>query len=144
MCYFRPMRSLLRLLLLWILIVSLPLRGIAAEIALPCTMAHTSAASPGAAPTGASVDPHATPIVRSVTQHHAGAVSAPPDLNVDNASHPASSSGHACCVCHVGVSAPPPFAVAGSLAARFAKDRVSPIVSFTGWIPSRLERPPRA
>jgi hypothetical protein len=128
------MRALVRLLLLWILILSLPLRAVGAEIALPCRMPDTSAANP------------ATKFI-GVCDHHETIRAAVPEAHpapVDKGADSAHSPRRVCCVSHVGVSAPPPLAVTVPLAAHVVRDHISPISSCIGWIPSRLERPPRA
>ena len=137
------MRSIVRLLLLCLLIVALPLRGIAAEIALPCTMAHTSAASSATERTGVSGHPGTVWSAHSGAQEHGDTPAVHPAKPSDKGVHSGHSSCRVCCVCHVGVSAPPPSATSGPLTAHFVKDRIFPISSFTGWIPPRIERPPR-
>jgi hypothetical protein len=130
--------------MLWILIVSLPVQGIAAAITSPCTMAHTSSASPDATVMD-DCDEHemTMPMAKSKAQAHASADATDQDTPCDSGSHQKHSSCRACSACYVGASAPPPFAIAGFPAEHFSTDYVSPVSSFTGWIPSRIERPPR-
>jgi len=140
------MRSIVRIVMLWILIVSLPVQGIAAAITLPCTMAHTSSSS--VSPDATVVDDcdeheMTMPMAQSKAAAHASTGTAHQDTPCDNGSHQKHSSCRACSAGYVGASAPPPFAVAAFPAEQFATDYVSPISSFTGWIPSRIERPPR-
>lgn len=115
------MRRPFRILMLWLLLASLPLQGIAAAFASPCRMAHR--------PAGAAM--------------HARASAARPDPLCGMDKHPAHKSCRGCCACHVASSAPPPFAAPGPVAPGFARDRIVPAPSSTGWIPSRIERPPR-
>lgn len=137
------MRPFVRVLMLWILIVSLPVQGIAATITSPCRMAHTTSASPEATVMD-DCDEHemAMSMTQSTAQAHAS-VAADHDMPCDSGAHQKHSSCRACSAGYIGASAPPPFAVAGLPAEQFATDSVSPISSFTGWIPSRIERPPR-
>jgi hypothetical protein len=138
------MRSIVRIVMLWILIVSLPVQGIAAAITSRCTMVHTSSASPGATVMD-DCDEHemTMPMAQSEASAHASADAAHQDTPCDNGSHQKHSSCRACSAGYVGASAPPPFAVGAFPAEQFATDYVSPISSFTGWIPARIERPPR-
>ena len=131
--------------MLWLLIVSLPVQGIAATIKLPCTMAHVSMASVGAE----SVDDCGGPgmmmsMAKPKAQEYASVSAAHQGMSCDQAGHQKHSSCRACAACCVGASAPPPFAFASLSVEHFANDTISPISSFTGWIPSRIERPPRA
>lgn len=122
--------------MLWILVVTLPLRGIAAGVALPCAIAHTSAAA------------SSTHAMGDCDHHAAHAHVDAPALHRNAPCHEKSSSSHdscrVCCAGHVGVAAPPTFGGLEPPAARVAQDTLSPVSSFTGWIPSRIERPPRA
>jgi len=138
------MRPFVRILMLWILIVSLPVQGIAAAITSPCTMVHSSSTSPDVTVMD-DCDEHemTMPMAESKAKANASADAAHQDTPCDNGSHQKHSSCRACSAGYVGASAPPPFAVAAFPAEQFATDYVSPISSFTGWIPSRIERPPR-
>jgi hypothetical protein len=127
--------------MLWILIVSLPLQGIAAAIAMPCTMAHATLTAPGIQSMEDCDEPE---MMMSKAPDHSGADVAQQQNHCDQGAHGTHSSCRACCACSVGASAPPPFAVARAPALRFENNHISPTPSFTGWIPSRIERPPRA
>ena len=127
--------------MLWLLIVSLPVQGIAAAITLPCTIAHSSIAGTGAE---SMDDCDESEMMMSKAPDHAGADVAQQHKPCDQGSHGAHSSCRACCACSVGASAPPPFTVAGAPVQNFPNGHISPTSSFTGWIPSRIERPPRA
>jgi hypothetical protein len=138
------MRSLVQIFMLWILIVSLPLRGIAAEIPLPCTMVHASADSAARAMECCDHEGMMMGMGQPAAHAHADADPAHQDTPCHNDSSPTHSSCRVCCACHVGVAVPPAFAVLDPVVAHFTENPVSPISSFTGWIPSRIERPPRA
>lgn len=131
------MRSLVRLVMLWILIVSLPVQGIAASVKLPCTMSHASAVSQAEV----SDDCHEAGMV--MTTAHVSDVSAHQDMPCDQGSHQKHSTCRACSACCVGAAAPPPFEMSVPPVEHFANDYISPTSSITGWIPSRIERPPR-
>ena len=132
------MRHLARIIVLWILIVSLPVQGFAAAIGLPCTMAHASAASAGAA----SVDDCDHADMR-MPQAQAGGDSAHQGQPCDQGGDHKHASCRACTACCVGAAAPPPFAFAGLEVHRCATHGIPSVSSFAGWIPSRIERPPR-
>jgi hypothetical protein len=139
------MRALVRILLLWTLIVSLPLRAIAAESALPCQMAHAEAVRHAAVQHIDGCDDHGTMMVAQSAPHaRADAAAARVDGPCHQASALPQSSCHACCASHVGAAAPPAFAVLALPATRVNENTIPAISSFTGWIPSRIERPPRA
>lgn len=137
------MRLLVRTLMLWILIVSLPLQGIAATIKFPCTMAHSSMASPGAESMDSCDDSDMMAMPQPKATERASSVFVHQDVPCDQGEHQKHSSCRACAACCVGASAPPPFAFASFPVAHFANDYVAPASSFAGWIPSRIERPPR-
>jgi hypothetical protein len=133
------MRPFVHILMLWILIVTLPLQAVAAAINVTCTMAHESA--PGA--TAAAFDdcgdagtamPQATEQIRGDVRPH---------MPCDQSGHHKHASCLACAGCCAGASAPPPFAFAGPYARHVAARYAHSPSSFTGWIPSRIERPPR-
>lgn len=141
------MRPLVRILMLWILIVSLPVQAIAGATALPCTMtmAHTSAASRQTAGMEGCDDPDmAVAMTRPTAQRVAGADVGHQDMPCGEDSHHKHSTCRTCSACHVGASAPPPFYIAEPAAAHFANNYIAPASSFTGWIPFRIERPPRS
>jgi hypothetical protein len=138
------MRPLVRILVLWILIASLPVQGIAAAIKFPCTMAHTSIASAGAEAMDDCDDPDMMmPSAQPTAQEHDSAVVAHQKMPCDQDGHQKHSSCPACSACSVGASAPPPVTAPNVLVEHFASDYLSPVYSFSGWIPSRIERPPR-
>jgi hypothetical protein len=138
------MFRLARILMLWMLIVSLPVQGIAGAITLPCTMAHGDAAESTAAQEDQCDDPDMSmQAEHSTAAKSAAGVTSQADAPCEKCTHKQHSSCRACTGCGVGASAPPPFAAAGSPQAHFANVYINPTSSFTGWIPSRIERPPR-
>lgn len=138
------MHSLLRNFLLWILIVSLPIRGMAGAVVLPCAMEHT----PVSTATAQSMDScdEAEMSMSAPRLHASGDTAAEPahhDLPCDKELGQKHASCRTCPACHVGTAAPPPFSLASPAAGHVANHRILPAQSFTGWIPSRIERPPR-
>lgn len=133
------MRNLVRVVVLWILVVALPAQGIAAAVALPCAIAHGAAASPGAVDDCDDVTMMPAHAERLVGDHgaHRG-------VPCDQGGDRKHSSCRACAACCAGATAPPPFAFAGLQARHVAAYYMSSVPSFTGWVPSRIERPPRA
>lgn len=134
------MSPLIRLIVLWILIVSLPIQGIAASVRLPCTMAHGSAASQSI---GVRDNCDDQAMMSAKVSHNASTAAAHNDIPCDQGSHQKHPSCSACSACCVGASAPPPLGMSFSPVEYFASDYISPNSSITGWIPSRIERPPR-
>jgi hypothetical protein len=125
--------------MLWILIVSLPAQGVAAAINITCPMAHVSAPGAGAAPLGDCNDAGMAPpqARRFVNGHpHRG-------MPCDQGGHHKYASCLACAGCCAGASAPPPFSFAGLYGQDIAERHAHAACAFTGWVPSRIERPPR-
>jgi hypothetical protein len=130
--------------MLWVMIVSLPLQGMAAAIKLPCAMAHTPAVvSASAEPMDGCDDQEmAVPVVNPKALAHAGASPAQPNMPCDKDSH--QHSCRTCPACQAAVVAPPPFVLPVLPVAHVAYDYIPPTSTFEGWIPSRIERPPRS
>ena len=138
------MRSFVRILMLWILILSLPMQGIAAAVNMPCSMAHASMASPDLEVMDGCEDHNmAIPMAQPKAEEYASNT-AHQAMPCEKDSHQKHSSCRTCCACHIGASAPPPFVLAGSPVEHFANNTQPSVSSFAGWIPSRIERPPRA
>jgi hypothetical protein len=130
--------------MLWILIVSLPLPGIAATIKCPCTMTHASMAGPATGSAdGCGDSAMRMPMAQPKAQEGAGIHVAHRNRLCDQGEHQKHSACRACSACGVAASAPPPFAFASLPVAHSANGTISPAPSFTGWIPSCIERPPR-
>jgi hypothetical protein len=132
--------------MLWILIVSLPLQGIAAVMIFPCTMsmAHTRAANSHGADMDDCDDPDMmVEMAQPKAQQDAAADVSHQDMPCGKDLHQKPSSCRTCSACYVGASAPPPVYVAEPTAAHFTNNYIRPASSFTGWIPFRIERPPR-
>lgn len=137
-CRLLDMHPVVRILTMWILIVSLSLQGSAAAISLPCTMGHSAEAGEhaGDCDESAMLSSEApqqadTEVARQEAPCHEGC----------DRHHTACQS---CSGCYLGASAPPPVAPAALTAEHSESDVTHPASSFKGWIPSRLERPPRA
>lgn len=138
------MRPWIRILMLWIMIVSLPMRGIAGAVTYSCAMTHASMANRAVASLQDCDDPEMTmPMVQPHARVHAGADIAHRDKPCDQGSCQKHSSCRACPACHVGAAAPPSIAIVEVPAASLANRSISPAPFFTGWIPSGLDRPPR-
>lgn len=126
------------------MIVSLPMQGIAAAIKLPCAMMMTHAATADSqAADMDDCDDAEMAIDQPQTVEQAGAAMDHADAPCSMDSHQKHSSCRACSACYLGASAPPPLFLAGLPTAHYTNDYLSPASSFTGWIPSRIERPPR-
>jgi len=133
------MRSLIRLVVLWILIVSLPVQGIAASVRLPCAMSHAAAVSQVEVRDGCAE----AAMVMTTAPSHASHVATHQDMPCDQGAHQKHSTCRACSACWVGASAPPPLEIAVHPVEHVANDHITPTPSMTEWIPSRIERPPR-
>jgi hypothetical protein len=133
------MRPFVHTLMLWILIVSLPAQGVAAAITITCTIAHASAPRAGAGPVDDCADSGMTP--QQAQGFVGGRVHR--GMPCDQGGHHKHASCLACTGCCAGASAPPPSLFAGLHGGRIAERCARAAPSFTGWIPSRIERPPR-
>lgn len=128
------------------MIVSMPLQGIAAAIKSPCMMlAHFAAASSQSMnmddcdDTDMMMGPGPSGAVET-----AGHAADHDDMPCYKDAHQKHASCRLCSACHTGAFAPPPFLI-GELTPTYLADHyIFPALSFTGWIPSRIERPPRA
>jgi hypothetical protein len=141
------MNRVLKTFLLWLLIAALPLQGMAAVIKASCGPRHHDMPS----------------VMMSVVEHHHDSSSAPhqhdmADMNsaadVASAANTADDSQNlkqvhktsycsACAACCVGAVAPPSVVYLVSPLARGETVAIAPLVSFTGFIPASLERPPK-
>ena len=144
------MRPLIRLVMAWILIVLLPVQAGVAAIKLPCVVMQSSAEIEdisGAGQERESMDDcDESKIMVPDASKHGAADSGHQDMPCHDemgAKHSSCRSCSACSACCTGASAPPPLAAAVPMTDHVVTDDVSPISSFTGWIPSRVERPPR-
>jgi hypothetical protein len=126
------------------MIVSLPMRGIAGAVTFSCTMTHGSMAT-RTVESMHDCDHAGTKIgmVQPPAGEHGSADVAHQDKSCDKIAYAKHCSCRACLACHIGATAPPPLAVAGAPAEHFANRTIPPFSSFTGWVPSRIERPPR-
>lgn len=125
--------------MLCILIVSLPMQGSVAAIKFPCMMSHSLTA---AQDTEAMDDCDEPDMVMPKAQQLAG-TDDDHEAPCHQGSHDKHSSCRSCCAGAIGTAAPPPCAAVIPPTAHVVDDDVSPIVSLTGGIPSRIERPPR-
>lgn len=136
------MNRILKTLLLWLLIASLPIRGLAA-VDTSCGWTHNGSTASG---TSSHMQ------VEAAYQHE-------PDVQslCEPVQHQASMSGHAahdhdshkdlsggsCAACFIGAAAPP-FAALWAHESQGSEAAIHfPTISFTGFIPAGLERPPR-
>jgi len=138
------MRATVRMLMLWILIASLPMRGIAGAMASSCPMSHGSLA------TGVvlSVEPYdefqtMIPMAQTQARENVSVDNANQGMACEHESYQRHLPCRACLVCHLGASAPAPMALVVPVMAHFASYKISPDSSYPGWIPFRIERPPR-
>lgn len=144
-CYIDYMRKSLRLFLLRLLIVSLPMQGIAGVARFECGMRHQPLedgsvrvdhmALAGAAHDSAQEGSHA---------HDAAATQdASQSAETCDSDHQRAGCG-TCTGCCIGASAPPPVAVLTAVEEAVSSVRQFSLSSITGHIPARIERPPRA
>jgi hypothetical protein len=138
------MRFIVRTVMLWILIASMPVQGIAAAMRLPCALAHAAMATPGIAPMEDCDEPQMmVPAAERGTQEQATTGAVLQDMPCDKDSDQKHSSCRTCGACHIGAFAPPSFISFTAAVTHFTDDYISPISSWKGWIPDRIDRPPR-
>ncbi len=144
-CYIDHMRARLRSFFLCLLIVSLPLQGIAGVARFECGMAHhplTAAGEPGGMQmdTTAAVDSHDGE--HGHAAEPAQSVASPDQDCDDNGSHARSGCG-TCASCSIGAYAPPPVMTVTAVEEAVSTALQFSSSSFTGHVPARIERPPR-
>jgi hypothetical protein len=144
------MTRVLKTFLLWLLMAALPIQGMAAAVKASCGPQHHDMSSIATS----GVEHHHD--VASLTHHHESpdADTALPDADVDVAeteTERASDTKHvhktsycsACAACCFGAAAPP---TTVPLMPAFSSVEAAvnpPVISYTGFIPAGLERPPR-
>ena len=141
------MNRVLKTFLLWLLIAALPIQGMAAVIKASCGPRHHDMPS----------------VTMSVVEHHHHSNFTPhqhdmADMNVaadvesaanttDDFQNPKhvhkTSYCSACAACCVGAVAPPSILSLASPRTKGETVAIPPLVSFTGFIPASLERPPK-
>lgn len=137
-CRLIYMRPFARILTIWILIVSLAVKGSAVAITSPCTIGHP-------AETGQHVDNcEESAAMLSKTPQQADVDLAQLELPCHDGCDRPHTSCQSCSGCCPGDSAPPPVAASALTAEQFDSGVTSQVPSFKGWIPFLLERPPRA
>lgn len=143
------MTRVFKTFLLWLLIAALPLQGMATVVQASCGPRHHAISSTG---TGMADHHHAsgeTPHAHSdmvVQKADVGADSeADVGSGVESSSKPFHklSSCSACAACCFGAVAPPSSLSTTPVLSSVEAAVLSPVVSFTGFIPAGLERPPR-
>jgi hypothetical protein len=141
------MNRVLKTFLLWLLMAALPLQGMAAVIKASCGPRHHDISSSMLTVMGnhshdESVGPH----------HHdeAGNIVVADDAEEASSSKSAESKQgphlsycSACAACCFGAAAPPPSVFLTPVFSTVEAAVIPPVVSFTGFIPAGLERPPR-
>lgn len=140
------MNRVLKIFLLWLLIAALPLQGMAAVIKASCGPRHHDMSSVlmvmGEHSHHEAAGPH----------HHddAGNIVVADDAQKASAQHDADASQgphlsycSACAACCFGAAAPPPSVSLVPVFSTAETAVIPPVVSFTGFIPAGLERPPR-
>lgn len=127
------MNRFLKILLIWLVIATLPIRGLAAN---ESSCAHAMPSAPAAL----AVDPHPYALQDAADMHAAHHPAGDREKAQD---HPLKGAGCGGQVCSIGAAAPPLSLVwtASPGGARAAD--LPPAVSFSGHIPSGPERPPR-
>lgn len=144
------MNRVLKTFLLWLLIAALPIQGMAAVVKASCGPQHHDMSS--SMSTNGIAHLHDDGVLAHHESHDANAAipDPHPDLEV-HVAETSSDTGHtyktsycsACAACCVGAAAPP---TRVSLAPVLSTVEVAvnpPVLSYTGFIPAGLERPPR-
>ncbi|WP_194725302.1 hypothetical protein [Noviherbaspirillum malthae] len=140
------MNRVLKTFLLWLLIAALPLQGMAAVIKASCGPRHHDMSSVMMMKGHHSHDEATAPhqhddAGNTVVADDAQKASAKKSAEAKQGPHLSYCS--ACAACCFGAAAPPPSV---SLTPDFSTVEaavIPPVVSFTGFIPAGLERPPR-
>lgn len=146
MCRANQMNRILKTFLLWLMMAALPVQGMAAVLKVSCSPRHHDLRS----------------VMPKVVEHHHDSDTAPHQHElIDNTdadgrklAHSANdvqSSKHdhetsycsACAACCVGAAAPSSTFSLASLLINGEAVASPRLVSFTGFIPASLERPPR-
>jgi len=138
------MNRVFKTLLLWLLMAALPIQGMAAVVKASCGSRHH--AMQNAAPVAAQVVEHHHDAGSASHAHHAfDTVSAgePGDGSPDVKPVQKTSYCSACATCCIGAAAPPPTVFLASIVTSVEAAIAPPVISFTGFIPAGLERPPR-
>lgn len=139
------MRHRLRLYVLCLLIVSLPVQGIAGVVRIACGMAHDAPAATDIQPAARVAATEAGIGLPGAGHQHPGAPGpgAGPDgaCGDDGAGHRAGCG--TCGGCSIGAYAPPPGLAATAVEEAANGIQPLPPSPFPGHIPSRIERPPR-
>lgn len=146
------MNRFIKQLLLWFLIAALPIQGMAAVVKANCGSRH-HAVSVSLTAESAMPAQHVQGVHDEKDSSHAHGVSnvAKSPILADDASltDPSQSGSHhasycsACAACCTGAVAPPVSFSAISIPDRVVESAVSPVVSYLGFIPPSLERPPK-
>lgn len=139
-------------LLLWFLIAALPIQGMAAVIKANCgPRHHTVSVSAAADSARAMQHMHSLHEEHGTSHIHSASEITESQVLTDEASSadPASSGNHyasycsACAACCTGAVAPPVSFSAVSIPDSVEEVAFSPAVSYLGFIPPSLERPPK-
>lgn len=158
LCQTEKMNRLLKTLLLWILIVALPLQATAAVAKASCGPRHHTVSSVASTTAGEHLHDHGD-AGSAPHHHHAADTHAVTDhqsggADLTNIAHDTSTQASsaeqiktsycsACAACCAGAVAPPSGEIRVALPNTFVAAMTPPAVSFTGIVPSALERPPR-
>lgn len=143
------MNRVFKTFLLWLLIAAMPIQGVASVIKASCGPNH-HAISP--AVMSVATDHHHADGQGAHDHGYHGASMAQPDVQkVDSGSDQVSdvqpfhktSYCSACAACCFGATAPPASVSLTPVFSTIHTVVLPPVVSFTGFIPAGLERPPR-
>ncbi len=129
------------------LIVSLPMQSIAGVARLECGMSHHPATAGSVQQDeGPMPDMIADDAQASVHEHHemVSQDSSQSDEDCEGSSGHKKASCGTCAACSIGACAPPPVVAVTAVEEAVSGVRQIPLSSFTGHIPARIERPPRA
>lgn len=158
-CYIDHMRKSLRLFFLCLLVVFLPMRSMAGVATAECDMDHPAAVNADGGHGATLLHETAEDAVHEAEhgQAHEGRhddmlvhSEAPPqaahacdDCEKTSSAHETAGCG-TCAECCIGACAPPPAVAVTAMEETVGSLREFSLSSFTGHIPARIERPPRA
>lgn len=143
-CYICCMRDRLRLFFLCLLVVSLPIQGIAGVTMVECGMSHPPAVDSSAHPGDLQTSGVLDDATHDEAHGHVAAAMQDGGESPDacDSSHQLSRCG-TCTGCGIGACAPPPVVALTAVEEAVSEVQQFSLSPFTGHIPARIERPPR-
>lgn len=144
------MNRLLKIFLLWLLIAALPLQGMAAVVKASCGQRHHTAVMAADATRYERHHAHEDGDAHHGGHGHGTVATADHELQNADEDSPSDSTNlahaacSACAACCVGAVAPPSSLSLASVLGKVSTAITPPALSFTGFIPPGLERPPKS